>query len=639
MSAIAGIFKFDPRQAVSTSELNGLEESLRRVAPDGGGQHRAFNVGLIYRAFHTTPESHLENQPLRHNGCILSWDGRLDNRDEILRRASPRFESSVTDPDLVLAAYAEWGVGCFHELLGDWALALWDGSRKRLLLARDCFGVRPLYYKVDNNGVHWSSLLDSLITPNTHPLSLNLEHIAGCIYSHPPLGTTPFNEIQSVIPAHYVAFEDSGHSESVRYWALNPYAKVRYTSDIDYEVHFRSLLTAAVCARLRSDRGIVAELSGGIDSSSIVCVADEIRKEHAGHEISTLSYYDTSEPGGDERPYISEIERLRGRVGHHISINDFNRQTEKKALLPLPIGYRAARPGYFWRALCWDELVETVQQKCSSRVMISGLGGDELLGGVQYEALELSEHLIAGRLLSFCRSLCQWSIARRKTIFCLVSNVLALCRSASSPERLSVRPASVPWCRLEPNGLDEAFREFSTWRNFAPAHYCAEATRFSLAAVLSCVDPPLVGSTERRYPYLDRNLFCFMASIPRSQVIRPNERRSLMRRSLRGVVPDVVLFRKTKWFGFRGAMTTFVNQKTSIDEMFEDTWQSNGVIFDAQALKDQLGLLQHGLSTDGILLKSAFAIEQWLRQQLTSGNLSISSSGVCDTAKTPFRLM
>jgi asparagine synthase (glutamine-hydrolysing) len=174
MSALAGIFKYDPRNHVTGPELANLARGIDRIGPDGGGEYLQSNVGMVYRAFHTTAESHFECQPLVREGFVLAWDGRLDNRDEIRARAAANHEESPADVDLVFAAYREWGESCFAELMGDWALALWDPTRMRLILARDYIGVRRLFYRLDQEGVAWCSILEPLVLQSPCKLELDV---------------------------------------------------------------------------------------------------------------------------------------------------------------------------------------------------------------------------------------------------------------------------------------------------------------------------------------------------------------------------------------------------------------------------------------------------------------------------------
>ena len=109
-----------------------------------------------------------------------------------------------------------------------------------------------------------------------------------------------------------------------------------------------------------------------------------------------------------------------------ISMAEFNQRTHTDAIDPLPEEYFCARPGYFRRFLYWDQAVAQIQEKANARVILSGFGGDEFLGGVEYEALGLLEHLLAGNFLSFARSTFDWSMARRKPIAALIGQTLQL---------------------------------------------------------------------------------------------------------------------------------------------------------------------------------------------------------------------
>jgi asparagine synthase (glutamine-hydrolysing) len=616
MSGLAGIFKFDPRDLVNRRELDELARGIDRIGPDGGAEHLAYNLGIAYRAFHTTPESHFETQPLVRRGLILTWDGRLDNREEIRSKVSGDFGDIPTDIDLVFAAYEKWGTTCFAELMGDWALALWDHDKQQLILARDYIGVRRLFYRLDEGGIAWCTTIEPLVLTSTSKLHLDLDYLAGCLYPRPPVETTPYREIRSVVPASFLAFHDGGKHATEQYWSLNPHAQVRYSSDSEYEDHFREVFGDSVRRRLRADRTLLAELSGGIDSSSIVCMADDIRKIHSGPAIETLSYYDTDEPSGDERSYFTLVEEKRGRAGHHISISDFARKTAEEALEPLPDDCFAASPGYCARSLHWASTLRALQNAVGARIILSGLGGDEVLGGIQYEAPELADHLLAFRFISFLQSAIQWSMTRKKNVYRLLMNAIMLVRASRHPELLfAPSDELLLWACLKPPTNHTALKSFARWRQLSPVQLCMESIRYCLAQQLTCTDLPLVGCAEQRYPYLDRSLFVFLASIPRTQVLAVGRRRHLMRRALRGIVPNEVLFRKTKWFTSRHISALLRDQKGAIDNLFKDYWLSDRITVDAASVRQQLEAIQHGRLREGMQLYSAIAIEEWLRWQ------------------------
>jgi asparagine synthase (glutamine-hydrolysing) len=636
MSALAGIFKFDLRDRVGKSELVELAHSIDRIGPDGGNETLNGNVGMAYRAFHTTPESHLERQPRVRDGCIGTWDGRLDNRDEIVAGLQLRVEDTPpTDLDLVFAAYKQWGTASFAELLGDWAIVLWDQSKQQLILGRDYMGVRRLFYRIDDDSVTWCTAPEPLVMTAKQKLHLDMDFLAACFYPRPPIESTAYQEIRSVVPATFITFRPGGKQQTVRYWSLNPNACIRYSSDEDYEVHFLRILRDAVHKRLRSDRTVTAELSGGVDSSSIVCMADRIRRDEPCQSVETLSYYDTDEPSGDERPYFSIIERLRGRTGNHVSLSDFSIQTRGMALRPLPDNHFVATPGYFAKYLEWQSLIRGILDRTGSRVVLSGLGGDELLGGVQYEAAELADHLVAGRVIPFCRSLMAWGLARKKTVYSLLFDVFQLVRARYAPATMLNGPLmSLPWVHLKP-GKHPSHPRFTDWARLSPSKLSLESVRYSIATQLSCTDLPLVGCAEPRYPYLDRNLYTFIAAIPRQQVLQPTHRRYLMRRALREIVPEEVLFRKTKWFGSRSVQVSLLDDREIMREMFDEPWLAAEQIIDVAAVRRHFNAVEHGVAQDGLPLRSAIGLELWLRSQTRLNRIAFPGDGAPTCRTTP----
>lgn len=624
MSVLAGIFKFDPRDLVRADELAELTYGIERLGPDGGQDLIDHHIGLAYRAFHTTPESHRELQPLVRHGCILTWDGRLDNREELRERAKSGLDPDATDVELVLAAYQTLGTSCFQELIGDWALALWDKIRQRLILARDPMGVRRLFYRIEDYGVIWCTVIEPLALATSRSLHPDFDHLAGCIYPRPPIESTPFLEIRALVPASFLTFTEGGAHTRDRYWALNPHSRIRYATDGEYEEHFLGVFREAVRRRMRSDRTILAELSGGVDSSSILCMADSIRRQEVGETIETLSYFDAEEPSGDERPYFGLIEGMRGKTGHHISISEFNRGFGGDALEPLPEGFFSATPGYTARSLRWATAIEAVQSAAGARVILSGVGGDEMLGGVQYEVPELADHLLTGRLVTFLRAAYSWSLARRKTVYSLIADAVCFVFFRYHPTSLFPNPRNqFVWASHRNSSRQTVFADFSSWWQLPPIPLFMESLRFNLAQQLTCTDPPLIGCLEKRYPYLDRRLFEFLASIPRTQVLQPGQRRHLMRRALRGIVPDEVLFRRTKWFSSRGPVVALTEDLASLECAFKEPWFTNGIVVDTKLLMERLCPILHGTSDEAIALRSAIGIEQWLRAQARFGTLSL----------------
>lgn len=276
------------------------------------------------------------------------------------------------------------------------------------------------------------------------------------------------------------------------------------------------------------------------------------------------------------------------------------------------------------RSLAWSRAIQEVLERSGSRVVLSGLGGDELLGGVQYEAPELAEYLVEGKIGLFCRALIAWSVSRKKTVYRLLREAFGLLMSRYNPSALvSGSTDHCRWVRLSPPNSRKIISHFTNWNKLGPTQANAEGVRYSIASQLACTDPPLTGEFERRYPYLDRDVFEFVAAVPRNQIVSPNLRRSLMRRSLKDLVPHQVLFRKTKWFGSRSPLAELRDQMPYLHQMFDTHWLSDGILIDAGHLLDELGNSGHGPTTPSSHTLLAISIEQWLRDQVDRGLLDM----------------
>jgi asparagine synthase (glutamine-hydrolysing) len=148
MSGICGLFNLDAAPAVEV-DLQSMTAMLERRGPGGTGHWHEGPVGLGHTLLATTPESLFEHQPFRHSatGCVITADVRLDNRAELLAALNLSSRAAATgDAELILLAYLEWSDRCLDRLLGDFAFAIWDPRHKKLLCARDHFGMRPFYY-------------------------------------------------------------------------------------------------------------------------------------------------------------------------------------------------------------------------------------------------------------------------------------------------------------------------------------------------------------------------------------------------------------------------------------------------------------------------------------------------------------
>lgn len=171
MSFLFGRWAFDG-QPPAPQYLNKVAALFVPYRPDGQNTFAKEGTALLYFSFRTTKEAYDEMQPhVSSSGTVFTWDGRLDNRSELVSDLSAHSLQSAADVAIVAEAYSKWGLSSFAKLIGDWTLSIWDPKGHRLLLAKDFLGSRPLYYSIDRNHITWSTLLDPLVL---------LSEILGC---------------------------------------------------------------------------------------------------------------------------------------------------------------------------------------------------------------------------------------------------------------------------------------------------------------------------------------------------------------------------------------------------------------------------------------------------------------------------
>jgi asparagine synthase (glutamine-hydrolysing) len=590
---------------------------LAPYGPDSNEVYSKSGVSILYRAFHTTKESRRETQPhISQSGAVIIWDGRLDNGAELTSELRDAAATHSTDVAIVSAAYEQWSTNCFAKLIGDWALSIWNPNNRSLILAKDPIGARHLYYSIDKDHVTWSTVLDPLVLFAGKTFALEEEYIAGWFSRFPAAYLTPCVGVHSVPPSSSVLLRPGKHIVS-KYWDFDPGKKIRYRTDGEYEEHFRSVFAESVQRSLRSDTPVLAELSGGRDSSSIVCMADTIIARGAAEapRLDTISMYDDSEPNWNERPYFAKVEEKRGRAGWHIDLGA--QDPQEKSMLQLdsaaPNNRSLATPGTDGRTSQPFGACLTSQ---GNRVVLSGIGGDEVMGGVPTPTPELQDLLARAKVGMLAHQLKAWALHMRRPWFHLFFEAA---RDFFPPELVGVpefmRPA--PWLRS--NFVKRHWLELTGYPSRTkvlgplPTFQSNVATFEELQRQLTCKAMSLEPHYEKRYPYLDRGLLEFMFSIPREQLVRPTQRRSLMRRALVGVVPDEILNRKSKAFVARSPRVEISTDWARFVKITQNMLSSSLGIVDSELLYAALQKARHGEAVPMVTLIRTVYVEGWLR--------------------------
>lgn len=612
MSVIFGVRR--PSGAVVIeSELSRLAEATARFAVDGLSLRITGHIGMGFQPYYTHDRSALQTEPATDRyGNLLCFDGRLDNYVELssdLGLDAP----AISDAHIILEAFAKWGRDCFSRFIGDWALALWSDREQSLYLGRDHAGTRTLYFQEDKGTLHWSTHLDTFFIDSQRPC-LD-EHYTACYLAARSIrDLTPYKGIRAVLPAHYVIFRD-GKLSTTPHWQWMTTNTIRYKSDEQYEEHFRTLFRQAVERRTGPGAPIIAQLSGGMDSTAIVCMSDHVRREQnlTGELLDTISFYDDTEPSCNERPYFSLVEAKRGKIGIHIESSFLNHTFEphdsSQGTYLLPAADSAA--------IHREQTLDSVMRSKGYRVILNGTGGDEVLGGNPVAFPELADYLVSCDIKRFVRGSIEWSLTQRTP---LLENIIHTLRYVFklylNPEALETPVPSWLTTRLRAVCVAQTKSHKTRSRRFGSAPHVID-NGFGWWCVLDTLPhlfPKLLTRPEYRYPYLDRDLVDFLFSIPRAQLIRPGRRRSLMRRALAGIVPVEVLERRRKAFVIRGPLAAIRGSQRKLEFLLSDSFIASARFVDPKLLLEALERVAEGVdSQPWPALFRAITLELWLR--------------------------
>jgi asparagine synthase (glutamine-hydrolysing) len=618
MSLQAGIWNFDGKP-VTLESLTTISEPATQWGPDGITTYVDGSLGMVYRPFHTTAEARLERQPyITSGGNVFTWDGRLDNRDELILALCNDLIDERTDVAIVAAAFEKWGTGCFPKITGDWALTIWHRQNRELILARDYIGIKHLfYYLKPRRMVLWCNYLEALALCGDQ-FSLSEEYAASSFGVYPDSHLTPYREILSLPPASFVRIRDD-NCRTDPYWTFNPHFKTRYKTDAEYECHFIDLFRQSVRRRLRTDSPVLADLSGGQDSSAIVCMADDIlaKREVEVPSLDTFSFFDPEEPDEEDFLYFTKVEEKRGRSGYHAEIHSTGNT------FPVDYSNFVASPGIEMREELKTEQSDVIRRG-KYRVTLSGAGGDEFLGYTLDPRVQIADLIMSLRLRSASKELFAWSVLAGRPLIHLLLGSLLLRFPTRLRTRLLKKTDLEPW--LNPH-FDRRHRirsrllrsvEGSRWWSETVRHWFQTYAR--TAARMSDTRPFIA---ERRYPFLDQQLTEFLMSIPNTQLVRPGNRRSLSRRALAHIVPDEILARRTKAGTGRCYSLTVEKNWSRIQSVVHSPLISRLGYVNERGFRDALQGLRTGRVPIhlGPLLR-ALSLEFWLSDVVKRGLIS-----------------
>jgi asparagine synthase (glutamine-hydrolysing) len=526
--------------------------------PDASTQWSGGDIALGRRLMRLVPEDAFDRQPLIGGGgrYVLIADLRLDNRDELAEKleiAGPT-AAKLSDAAILLAAFERWGDGSLKHLVGEYAFAVWDQMERRLLLARDPLGFRPLFYHRGDGCFAFASMPKGLHALPEVPYAPDEERIAEFLVLLPDTGSRSFFlGIERVEPAHAVTVTPKEATKR-RHW--NPTRRtLQLLKSQDYVERARELLDEAVRCRLRGVKHVAATLSGGLDSSAVVATAARLLMPLGGTVTAFTGVprkgYDAAPPPGciiDEGPYAADTASMYPNI-EHVLVHASNRSP----LADLDRTFLfSERPLLGICNLGWQNRIIEAAHERKLTVILGGALGNF---GLSYGGMPLLPELFRrGRWIQWWRtanSLVQrrgwsWPHAMAETVGPWFPSAawiwLRKARRNDDPDLFAysaINPARFAELDL-PKRARDAGRDLAgrPWKDgFDERVWCLD--RCDSGETLKG------GLAERRLdvrePLADVRLLEFCLSVPMDQFLRNGTPRALARRVLADRVPSLVL--------------------------------------------------------------------------------------------------
>ena len=623
MCGIAGIVLRDPEAAVEPGLLLRLSDAIRHRGPDDSGQWSAPGIGLTHRRLSIIDLSPSGRQPMCNEDetVWLVFNGEIYNFQELrerLEKNGHRFRSR-TDSEVIVHLYEEEGERCVERLDGMFALALWDVRERRLLLARDRLGKKPLKYAELPQGLVFASELKSLLASGLVERELDLAQIDQYLsFGYVPSPGTGFARIRKLPPAHRLSWKN-GEATTERYWCLD-YRKKRVQTAAAWREEIRHAVRAAVRRRLISDVPLGAFLSGGIDSGIVVaCMA-----EASSRPVETFSIGFEHE-AYDELPHARRLAERYG-TSHH----EFQLRADELSLLPTlarlyeePYADSSALPSWL--------LARETRKHVT--VALNGDGGDEGFAGYQRyadlprlrrrfaalgvpggAALVTALAQLPGMSPRWARNLeaaagvasADLGAAYAWTVRTLSEREKRALYHPDLRARLSQPPATLlaQWAADPRAGATTIDRIcFIDEMSYLPDDLLVKMDLASMAHGL-----------EARSPLLDHHLLELAAEIPSEQKLPGGRLKGLLKDAFRDALPEGHLAKRKTGFGiplqewFRGPWAEFTRAHLLAGDARIARWFEGKAL--SRALEDHVA----GRIAFGYPLWSLLMLELWLRE-------------------------
>jgi asparagine synthase (glutamine-hydrolysing) len=608
-----------------------MTHALSHRGPDSAGQqceeHTGSLLGLGHRRLSVIDLSAAAAQPLANeDGTIqVVFNGEIYNYRELTRELESRGHrfKSKSDTEVLVHLYEELGEACTRRLNGMFAFALWDARRRRLVLARDHLGIKPLFYAIDGRNLYFASEIKSLLCVPQLSRQIDVQALdAYLTFGFIPGPRTIFRDIRKLPPATCLVFED-GRVRLTPYWSVAFFPKWEF-SESETAEKLWELVCAAVKRQMVSDVPLGAFLSGGVDSSSLVAAMTRV----GGGSVATFSL-GFEGAGGDELEFAAAVARHCGTRHRQFRVAPDMVDMLPRLLWHLdePFFDNSVIPAYTVSRVARSEVT----------VAISGDGGDELFGGYewtrrdQYRALyqrlpphlrtPISRMMPAGLLPADDYSVSRMDKAKR-FLFDLGAGAEAGFRRRTTVSSAFRRGLYSDQLNRELNGYDAVDEQH---RLFAQAPVQEECDALLYVDTLAYLPDDCLFKVDRmsmahglevRVPFLDLELFEFAARIPYDFKIKGLTSKYILKRAVERHLPKSIL--KQRKQGFTVPMGSWLrNGLRDLAEriLLGESLQKRG-FFNRETLRWMLAEHRSGRQELGHRIWSLMAFETWAKLYL-----------------------
>lgn len=533
---------------------------------------------------------------------VLVGDVRIDNRQELFALLPTKIDAhcTISDGELVLAAYQKWGAHCPAQLLGDFAFVIWDSHKKSIFAARDGMNMRTLCYMRTKEGLCLASTGEQLLKHPEHTPKVSKAALLGWICGQPTPNVSMFEGVE-ILPAGHALLAHGKTLIIRKFWDIDPGNKIRYRHIHDYQQHLHELLQRAVADRLRSPAAVVAsQMSGGMDSTTVTALANQLIKKE-DRQLLVISHSYSSIASCDETERINETLSHLGIKNSRFLAAEDHSNLDFRALYPPAL----ESPGTVLSPRYADEMA--LLRDAGARVLLTGSGGDEMAWG---HSLSYSRRLQRGDLavipevISSCRKMELPLLATLRQLFVNPLAPTWLRQAMGRPVGANHVPDWVPAGANHSLGLTECFANTPSTRFDNPAlqaRYDALQWSSTINSVRSYGQVGAQYGIDVRHPFFDTRLAEFSFAIPDKLWNQQGYPKWLLRRTMNGTLPAAVCWNRKKVIFDNFFAELIRKQATNIRLILADTRLEDMGLLDTNKLLqafDEVVAGQRGFNVD-----------------------------------------